>query len=106
MRTKQSSIKSLLGGVEQAKAEHKYDIVRDLKLLHGEYVKTSKRDYLALLRAMIEKYENGLSGDIDAVLRKRCLAGDIEAIRLFDERKKSNADGTQEVQIVDDIPAQ
>ena len=103
MRTKQGSIDSLLAGIEQAKAENKYNIVRDLEMLHAQYTKTSKRNYLALLRALIEKYSTQLDSDIDAALRKRCLAGDTEAIRLLDERRKAAADGGSEVQIIDDI---
>lgn len=103
MRTKQDSIRSLLAGVEQAKAEHKYNIVRDLELLHTQYTKMAKRDYLALLRALIDKYSTELDGDINAALRRRCLAGDTEAIRLYDERKKAAADGAREVLIIDNI---
>ncbi len=103
MRTKQDSIQSLLAGVGQAEAAHKYDIVRDLELLHSRYAKTSKRDYLALLRALIEKYENGPDADIDAALRRRCLAGDTEAIRLYDERKRAASGGAREVRIIDSI---
>lgn len=103
MRTKRGSIDSLLKGIEQAKAENKYNIVLDLEMLHAQYTKISKRDYLALLRALKEKYSTQLDSDINDALRKRCLAGDIEAIRLYNERKKAAADGGSEVQIIDDI---
>ena len=103
MRTKQSSIDSLLKGVEQARAENKYNIVQDLEMLHAQYTKISKRDYLALLRALQEKYSTQLDSDIDAALRRRCLAGDTEAIRLYDERRKAASGGAREVRIVDDI---
>lgn len=103
MRTKQDSIQSLLAGVEQAKAEHKYNIVQDLELLHAKYTKMAKRDYLALLCALIDKYSTELDGDINAALRRRCLAGDTEAIRLYDERKKAAAGGVREVRIIDSI---
>lgn len=103
MRTKQDSVSRLLEGVGQAEAAHKYDIVRDLELLHAQYTKMTKRDYLALLRALIDKYKTEPDGDIDAALRRRCLAGDPEAIRLYDERRKAAAGGAREVRIVDDI---
>ena len=103
MRTKQSSIRSLLAGVDQAEAENKYNIARDLKLLHAQYAKTSRRDYLQLLRTLIEKYEIGPDADIDAALRRRCLAGDPEAIRLYDERNKAAAGGAREVSLIDDV---
>ena len=103
MRTKRGSIDSLLDGIEQAKAENKYNIVRDLEMLHEQYTKTGKRDYLALLRALKEKYSTQLDSDIDAALRKRCLEGDTEAIRLYDERRKAAAGGSREVRIIDSI---
>ena len=48
-RTPQSSITALLEGVEQAKQKKEFNILKDLKTLHAQYTKVSKRDYLALI---------------------------------------------------------
>ena len=55
-RTPQSSITALLEGVEQAKQKKEFNILKDLKTLHAQYTKVSKRDYLALIDKLVEKY--------------------------------------------------
>ena len=55
-RTPQSSITALLEGVEQAKLKKEFNILKDLKTLHAQYTKINKRDYLALLDKLVEKY--------------------------------------------------
>ena len=55
-RTPQSSITALLEGVEQAKQKKEFNILKDLKTLHAQYTKINKRDYLALLDKLVEKY--------------------------------------------------
>ena len=55
-RTQQSSIKALLESIEQAKQKKEFNILKDLKTLHAQYTKVSKRDYLALIDKLVEKY--------------------------------------------------
>lgn len=105
-RTQTSSIEALLEGIEQAKTENKYNIFKDFKMLYEQYTKVSKRDYLALLRALMDKYSTGLQAEVDAALVKKCLAGDTEAIRLYNEMRKEDQTAGEEVQIIDDIKAQ
>ena len=55
-RTPQSSITALLEGVEQAKLKKEFNILKDLKELRGNFGKIQKRDYLALIDKLMEKY--------------------------------------------------
>ena len=97
-RTPQSSITALLEGVEQAKQKKEFNILKDLKTLHAQYTRVNKRDYLALLDKLVEKYSTD-----DAALLKKCQAGDMDAIRLWTELQKESGSGAAEVNIVDSI---
>ena len=97
-RTPQSSITALLEGVEQAKLKKEFNILKDLKTLHAQYTKINKRDYLALLDKLVEKYST-----VHAALLKKCQAGDMDAIRLWTELQKESGSGAAEVNIIDGI---
>ena len=73
-RTPQSSITALLEGVEQAKQKKEFNILKDLKTLHAQYTKVNKRDYLALLDKLVEKYSTDEAAVIHAALLKKCQA--------------------------------
>ena len=102
-RTPQSSITALLEGVEQAKQKKEFNILKDLKTLHAQYTKVSKRDYLALIDKLVEKYSVDEAAVIHAALLKKVQAGDLDAIRLWNEMSKENRDAGEGVQIIDDI---
>ncbi len=102
-RTPQSSITALLEGVEQAKQKKEFNILKDLKTLHAQYTKVSKRDYLALIDKLVEKYSVDEAAVIHAALMKKVQAGDLDAIRLWNEMQKESGSGAAEVNIVDSI---
>ena len=102
-RTPQSSITALLEGVEQAKQKKEFNILKDLKTLHAQYTRVNKRDYLALLDKLVEKYSTDEAAVIHAALLKKCQAGDMDAIRLWTELQKESGSGAAEVNIVDSI---
>ena len=102
-RTQQSSIKALLESIEQAKQKKEFNILKDLKTLHAQYTKVSKRDYLALIDKLVEKYSVDEAAVIHAALLKKVQAGDLDAIRLWNEMSKENRDAGEGVQIIDDI---
>ena len=102
-RTPQSSITALLEGVEQAKQRKEFNILKDLKELRGNFGKIQKRDYLALLDKLVEKYSTDEAAVIHAALLKKCQAGDMDAIRLWTELQKESGSGAAEVNIVDSI---
>lgn len=102
-RTPQSSITALLEGVEQAKLKKEFNILKDLKTLHAQYAKINKRDYLALLDKLVEKYSTDEAAVIHAALLKKCQAGDMDAIRLWTELQKESGSGAAEVNIIDGI---
>ncbi|MCM1295654.1 MAG: hypothetical protein NC311_08945 [Muribaculaceae bacterium] len=85
MRTKSDSIQSLLEGIEQAKRERKFDIAADLHELREQYTKLSRRAYLKLLDALIEKYETEEAAAVHAALVEKARGGDLAAIRLYRE---------------------
>ena len=62
-----------------------------------------KCDYLALLDKLVDKYSTDEAAVIHAALMKKVQAGDLEAIRLWNELSKENRDVGEGVQIVDDI---
>lgn len=102
-RTPQSSITALLDGIEQAKQKKEFNILKDLKTLHAQYTKMNKRDYLALLDKLMKKYSTDEAAVIHAALLKKVQAGDLDAIRLWNEMSKENRDAGEGVQIIDDI---
>ena len=103
MRTKTESIAGLLEAIEQAKRQKDFNILKDLKELRGKFGKVQKCDYLALLNKLIEKYSTDEAAVIHAALLKKCQAGDMDAIRLWNEMSKENRDAGEGVQIIDDI---
>ena len=102
-RTQQSSIKALLESIEQAKLKKEFNILKDLKTLHAQYTKVNKRDYLALLDKLLEKYSADEAAVIHAALLKKCQAGDMDAIRLWTELQKDGGSGAPEETSVDSI---
>lgn len=102
-RTPQSSITALLEGVEQAKLKKEFNILKDLKTLRDGFGKIQKRDYLALIDKLVEKYSTDEAAAIHAALLKKCQAGDMDAIRLWTELQKEGGSGAAEVNIVDSI---
>ena len=103
MRTKTESIAGLLEAIEQAKQRKEFNILKDLKELRGKFGKIQKRDYLALLDKLMEKYSTDEAAVIHAALLKKCQAGDLEAIRLWNEMQKESGGGAAEVHIIDNF---
>lgn len=103
MRTKTESIAGLLEAIERAKQQKDFNILKDLKTLHAQYTKINKRDYLALLDKLVDKYSTDEAAVIHAALLKKCQAGDMDAIRLWTELQKESGSGAAEVNIVDSI---
>lgn len=78
VRTRTETSQALLAAVQQTQ---NYDIVKDLKMLRDRYTKTSKRDFLALLGGLIEKYKTGGFAEIYDMLMRKARAGDIDAVK-------------------------
>lgn len=104
MRTKTESIAGLLEAIERAKQQKDFNILKDLKELRGKFGKVQKCDYLALLNKLIEKYSTDEAAVIHAALMKKAQAGDLEAIRLWNELSKENRDVGEGVQIIVEAP--
>nr|DAP33741.1 MAG TPA: hypothetical protein [Caudoviricetes sp.] len=102
VRTRTETSQALLAAVQQTQ---NYDIVKDLKMLRDRYTKTSKRDFLALLGGLIEKYKTGGFAEIYDMLMRKARAGDIDAVKMLRDIQAENGADGGEVQIVDDIPA-
>lgn len=102
VRTRTETSQALLAAVQQTQ---NYDIVKDLKMLRDRYTKTSKRDFLALLGGLIEKYKTGGFAEIYDMLMRKARAGDIDAVKMLRDIQGENGADGGEVQIVDDIPA-
>ena len=102
VRTRTETSQALLAAVQQTQ---NYDIVKDLKMLRDRYTKTSKRDFLALLGGLIEKYKTGGFAEIYYMLMRKARAGDMDAVKMLRDIQAENGADGGEVQIVDDIPA-
>lgn len=102
VRTRTETSQALLAAVQQTQ---NYDIVKDLKMLRDRYTKTSKRDFLALLGGLIEKYKTGGFAEIYDMLMRKARTGDIDAVKMLRDIQAENGADGGEVQIVDDIPA-
>ena len=103
-RTQQSSIKALLESIEQAKQKKEFNILKDLKTLRDGFGKIQKRDYLALIDKLMEKYSTDEAAAIHAAVMKKVQAGDLDAIRLWNELSKENRDVGEGVQIIVEAP--
>lgn len=103
MRTKTESIAGLLEAIERAKQQKDFNILKDLKELRGKFGKIQKCDYLALLDKLLEKYSADEAAVIHAALLKKCQAGDMDAIRLWNDMQKEAGSGAAEVHIIDNF---
>ena len=103
MRTKTESIAGLLEAIERAKQQKDFNILKDLKELRGKFGKIHKCDYLALLDKLMEKYSTDEAAVIHAALLKKCQAGDMDAIRLWNDMQKEAGSGAAEVHIIDNF---
>lgn len=102
MRTRTETSQALLAAAQKTQ---NYDVVKDLKMLRDRYTKTSKRDFLALLDELMEKYKTGGFAEIYDMLIRKARAGDIDAVKMLRDIQAENGADGGEVQIVDDIPA-
>ena len=102
-RTQQSSIEALEKAIEEQKNTRDFNYINDLKMLRKLYTCTSKRDYLKLLDLLVDKYSVKETAAVHAALLKKVQAGDLDAIRLWNEMSKENRDAGEGVQIIDDI---
>lgn len=102
MRSKKGSIDSLLEGIGRAAQEREYNIAADLRLLRSQYGYTSRKNYLKLVDSLITKYESEEAAEVHAALVARARAGDVEAIRLWQQSRTGTGSGS-EVVIQDDI---
>lgn len=98
-RTQQSSIEALEKAIEEQKNTRDFNYINDLKMLRKQYTCTSKRDYLKLLDLLVDKYSAEETVAVHAALMKKVQAGDLEAIRLWNEMSKENRDVGEGVQI-------
>ena len=81
-----------------------FNILKDLKdAARHSIPRYNKRDYLALLDKLVEKYSTDEAAVIHAALLKKCQAGDMDAIRLWTELQKESGSGAAEVNIIDSI---
>ena len=91
-RTQQSSIEALEKAIEEQKNTRDFNYINDLKMLRKQYTCTSKRDYLKLLDLLVDKYSVEETAAVHAALLKKVQAGDLDAIRLWNEMSKENRD--------------
>ena len=102
-RTQQSSIEALEKAIEEQKNTRDFNYINDLKMLRKQYTCTSKRDYLKRAVLLGDKYSGEETAAVHAALLKKVQAGDLDAIRLWNEMSKENRDAGEGVQIIDDI---
>lgn len=102
-RTQQSSIEALEKAIEEQKNTRDFNYINDLKMLRKQYTCTSKRDYLKLLDLLVDKYSTEETAAVHAALMKRVQAGDMDAIRLWNDMQKETGSGAAEVNIIDSI---
>ena len=103
MRNKTESVAGLMEGIQRAAEQKEFNILQDLQMLQTAYPKTSKRDYLQLLKKLVEKYSVDEEAEVHAALLRKCRAGDVEAIRLYGQMRQKSGGEFQEVTIVDSI---
>lgn len=101
MLSKKDSIGTVLDGIHKAAAEKEYNIMADLELLRKNYLQCSRKNFLKLIEALKIKYGNEEAAEIHAALVAKARAGDVEAIRLWQQSRAGS--GADQVVIIDDI---
>lgn len=104
MNKSEKIVVKLAQSSSKAAPDLQFDLIADLRMLHAQYTKTSKRDYLQLLQRLIEKYTATEQATVHAALVAKCKAGDAAAIKLYYEQQAAFADSEKGgAVIIDDI---
>lgn len=94
-KTKSKQIDQLLDAMQAAQAKQSFNIAEDLNGLKDALTYLKTRDLKKKIDALIEKYTATEFATVHAALLDRCRAGDVNAIRLYDDwRREDKTDDT------------
>ncbi len=93
-KNKQARIDQLLDSLDASKAKKAYNIVGDLTELKESLGLFKSKELTRKIDSLIEKYTVGEMAEVHEALVARCRAGDVAAIRLYNELQQ--ADKTDE----------
>ncbi len=102
-KTKSKQIDQLLDAMQAAQAKQSFNIADDLNGLKDALTYLKTRDLKKKIDALIEKYTATEFATVHDALLDRCRAGDVQAIRYYDEMRDRNSASDGGVTIVDDI---
>lgn len=93
-KNKQAHIDQLLDALDASNAKKTYNIAADLAELKESLGLFKTRELAWKIDSLIEKYTTGEMAEVHEALVARCRAGDVAAIRLYNELQQ--ADKTDE----------
>lgn len=93
-KIKQARVDQLLASLDAARAQKTYNIAADLAELKDSLGLFKGKELARKIDGLIEKYTTGEMAEVHEALVARCRAGDVAAIRLYNELQ--NADKTDE----------
>lgn len=105
MKTPKTSVKELLSSIRKSAQEEIFDPASDLALLVAQFKTLPKREFGLVLDQMEKKYRESEAAAVRAALVAKAKAGDIDAIKMYQEQKsQQESDGSGNgVVIIDDI---
>ena len=86
-KDKKAGIDELLDRLDPAKVRKTYNIAADLAELKESLGMFRGKELARKIDALIEKYTTGEMAEVHEALVARCRAGDVSAIRLYNEDK-------------------
>lgn len=102
VRTRNDAAAALLEQLQKDAEQKTYNIADDLRQLLELARGKSHKDLVRVLEGMVAKYETGEYATVHAALVERCKAGDVNAMRLYNEQRAPGV-GHEEVRIIDDV---
>ena len=89
-KAKMTRIDQLLDALDADKVKKDFNIVDDLIWLKESLGMFKVRDVSRRIEKLIEKYSVGEAAEVHSALIERCRAGDVAAIRLYNELQQAD----------------
>ena len=89
-KTKSEQINRLLDAMQEAQAKQSFNIVEDLNGLKDALTYLKTRELKKKIDGLVEKYSATEFAAVHAALIDRCRAGDVNAIRLYNDLQRED----------------
>ena len=89
-KTKSEQINRLLDAMQEAQAKQSFNIVEDLNGLKDALTYLKTRELKKKIDGLVKKYSVTEFAAVHAALIDRCRAGDVNAIRLYNDLQRED----------------